>query len=130
MLEVADRIEIHELLGEYGHLIDERRWADLESVFTPDVVYDATDFGQSELHGLDALREHWQTHDELHPLAHHATNIVVTEDPDGTVRVRSKGLGVGPRGRVGSVVYRDVVVRTPAGWRLARRQATLRRPAV
>ena len=57
----------------------------------------------------------------MHPLAHHATNIIVSEDPDGTVRVLSKGLGVGPNGRVGSVVYRDVVVRTSAGWRFAAR---------
>jgi hypothetical protein len=65
----------------------------------------------------------------VHPLAHHATNIVVTEDPDGTVRVLSKGIGVGNRGRVGSVTYHDVVVRTADGWRLAHRRAELRRPA-
>lgn len=63
-----------------------------------------------------------------HPVAHHATNIVVLEDPDGTVRVRSKGIGVGPGGRVGSVTYDDVAVRTGDGWRLASRRVVLRRP--
>jgi hypothetical protein len=43
------------------------------------------------------------------------------------VRVLSKGLGVGPNGRVGSVVYRDVVERTPQGWRFVSRTAQLRR---
>ena len=72
-------------------------------------------------------RELWSRPDAMHPLAHHATNIVVSTDADGTVRVLSKGLGVGPNGRVGSVVYHDVVERTQAGWRLAARSAVLRR---
>jgi hypothetical protein len=63
-----------------------------------------------------------------HPLAHHSTNIVVREEDDGTVRVLSKGIGVGAGGRVGSVTYEDVVVPTDDGWRLASRIAKLRRP--
>lgn len=128
MIETADRLAIHELLALYGHVIDERQWSDMESVFTVDVVYDATDFGHDVTRTLDELRDHWSGDESLHPLAHHATNIVVTEDADGTVRVLSKGIGVGPKGRVGSAVYRDVVVRTDAGWRIAYRRAELRRP--
>ena len=127
VIDVADRLAIHELLGLYGLLIDERQWSRLGEVFTDDVVYDATDFDQPVTTSLDELRDHWSSNDEIHPLAHHATNIVVLEDPDGTVRVRSKGLGVGRNGRVGSCTYDDVVVRTPAGWRLARRTPVLRR---
>lgn len=47
---------------------------------------------------------------------------------DGTVRVLSKGIGVGSGGRVGSVTYRDVAVRVDGGWRLASRTVELRRP--
>jgi SnoaL-like protein len=127
-LDMADRLAIHELLGLYGHLIDQRRWDELDLVFTPDVVYDATDFDQEVTNSLDELRTHWTNDLRIHPLAHHATNIVVTEDDDGTVRVLSKGIGVGYRGRVGSVTYHDVVVLTAAGWRLSYRRAELRRP--
>src|SRR4051812_26496622 len=109
MIDLADRLAIHELLGRYGHVIDERHWSDMELVFAPDVVYDASDFGQGVIHGLDRLRTLWSGDESIHPLAHHATNIVISEDPDGTVRVLSKGIGVGRRGRVGSAVYRDVV---------------------
>jgi hypothetical protein len=126
-LDAADRIAVHELLGLYGHLIDERRWSELDQVFTPDAVYDATSFGQPVTTSLAALLEHWSSDLSLHPLAHHATNIVVSEDVDGTVRVLSKGLGIGRKGRVGSATYRDVAVRTPDGWRLASRTAVLRR---
>jgi hypothetical protein len=126
-LDAADRIAIHELLGLYGHLIDERRWSELDQVFTPDAVYDATSFGQGVTTSLATLIEHWTSDMTMHPLAHHATNIVVTEDSDGTVRVLSKGLGVGRKGRVGSVTYRDIAVRSPDGWRLSHRTASLRR---
>lgn len=128
VIDVADRLAIHELLGLYGHLIDERRWSELDQVFTEDIVFDSTDLGHGVIRSLEALRQRWAGDESIHPLAHHATNIVVTQDPDGVVRVLSKGIGVGPRGRVGSVVYRDVVVRVGDGWRLARREARLRRP--
>jgi 3-phenylpropionate/cinnamic acid dioxygenase small subunit len=126
-LDPADRLAIHELLGLYGHLIDERRWSELDQVFTEDASYDATSFGQPVTTSLAALLEAWTGDMSVHPLAHHATNIVVTEDPDGTVRVLSKGIGVGRKGRVGTVTYRDVAVRTDDGWRLAARTAVLRR---
>jgi len=130
VLDLGDRLALHELLHLYGHLVDDRAWTALDLVFTADVVYDARDFGMPVTHSLDELVAEWTSEQGLrrHPLAHHATNIVMTEDDDGTVRVRSKGIGVGTGGRVGSVTYHDVAVRTTAGWRLATRTVTLRRP--
>ena len=129
MIDVADRLAIHELFGLYGHIIDERRWSEMELVFTDDVTYDPTDFGHEITTSLDALRTHWTSDLSMHPLAHHATNIVISEDADGTVRALSKAIGVGVKGRVGSGVYRDIVVKTDAGWRLQYRRAELRRPS-
>ena len=130
MLDLADRLALHELLHLYGHLVDDRDWDALDQVFIADVVYDARDFDMPVTHSLDELVAEWTSEHGMqrHPLAHHATNIVVSEHDDGTVRVRSKGIGVGAGGRVGSVTYHDVAVRTAAGWRLAARTVTLRRP--
>jgi hypothetical protein len=127
MPQTADILAIHELLALYGHIIDQREWQRVDELFTSGAVYDMTAFGLGTVVGTAAIRQLWSRPDAAHPLAHHATNIIVQEDADGTVRVLSKGLGVGPNGRVGSVVYRDVVERTPQGWRFVSRSAQLRR---
>ncbi len=110
----------------YGHLIDERNWDLMPDLFTTDVVYDMSTFGLGRVQGISAVRQLWIDNEQLHPLAHHATNILISTDGSGTVRVLSKGLGVGRNGRVGSVVYRDIVRREPAGWRIAERVGVLR----
>jgi hypothetical protein len=126
-LPAEDTLAIHELLARYGHIIDAREWQRVDELFTATARYDMREFGLGLVEGAAAIRELWSRPDAMHPLAHHATNIVVSTDEDGTVRVLSKGLGVGPNGRVGSVVYHDVVERTQAGWRFAARSAVLRR---
>lgn len=128
--DVGDRLAIHELLGWYGHLLDDRRFDDLDQVFTADAVYDGEDFGMGTTRSLAELRALWTGPTANHPLAHHATNIVITAVDADTAEVVSKGIGVGPKGRVGSVVYRDTVVRTADGWRMRHRAVTLRRPDV
>ena len=127
MPDTADVLAIHQLLALYGHIIDAREWQRVDELFTERTIYDMRDFGLGVVHGAAAIRAQWSRADALHPLAHHATSIIVSEDADGTVRVLSKGLGVGRRGRVGSVTYRDVVERTAAGWRFASRIGELRR---
>lgn len=128
MLDVADRLAIQQLIAIYGHLIDEREWSRLGEIMVADLRYDARDFDLGVTQSLEELRTAWMSDRAQHPLAHHATNIVITEDGDGTVRVLSKGIGVGYRGRVGSVTYRDVVVKTPDGWKFAERVLSLRAP--
>lgn len=130
MLDTADRLAIHELIGLYGIVIDERDWARAGELFTDDVVYDMSELGLGTLHGIAAVLHLWRSREDLHPLAHHATNIVITPGVDhDTASVISKGIGVGYKGRVGSVTYRDIVRRTASGWRIAHRHARLRKPA-
>lgn len=129
MLTTEDRLAIHELIGLYGIVIDEREWHRIDELFTDDVRYDMSELGLGVLHGKAAVLHLWTTREDLHPVAHHATNVVITPGDDGdTACVISKGLGVGRKGRVGSVTYRDVVRRTAAGWRIAGRHARLRLP--
>jgi SnoaL-like domain len=127
MLETVDRVAIHELLALYGHLVDEKRWDELHLVFTEDATFDFTDFGNGTTSSLEDLITLWTSEAADHPLAHHASNVVITEGLGAAVEVLSKGIAVGTNGRVSSITYRDVVVRTPFGWRMAARTATRRR---
>lgn len=137
MIDLADRLAIYEVLALYGHLIDQRRFSELDQVFMPDLVFDATDMGSPRWTSRAELLQQWQSPDAGHPVAHHATNIVITEDVDSAVgavrsddrvRVMSKGIGMGPKGRIGSVTYHDTFVKTVDGWRMATRRVELRRP--
>jgi len=126
-LSVEDRLAVHELLSLHGHLMDGGEFDRMEELFCSDVVYDVSAFGLGELHGHEAITRASLALGEANPIGHHVTNICVTEDPDGTVRVRSKGIGVSATGSVGSVVYEDVVRRETAGWRIAYRKVLPRR---
>ena len=127
MPELPDILAIHELLALYGHVIDAREWQRVGELFTATSLYDMSAFGLGIVQGAAAIRELWSRPGASHPRAHHSTNIVIREAEDGTVHVLSKGIGVDEAGRVGSVVYRDVVSKGPQGWRFAARTAQLLR---
>jgi 3-phenylpropionate/cinnamic acid dioxygenase small subunit len=128
MLSAEDRLEIHELIGLHGHLMDEGRFDRLGELFTAEVVYDVTLLGGGELRGPGAIADVGRALGDGNPVAHHVTNVVVQPGTDAdTARVVSKGLGVTTDGTVGSVTYEDDVVRTADGWRIARRTVRPRR---
>ncbi|MFI6206400.1 nuclear transport factor 2 family protein [Streptomyces sp. NPDC051041] len=126
-LSVADRLAVVELIALHGHLVDEGRLDRCPEVFTPDVVYDLSDFGQGRLTGLAALKEAAVALGAANPVAHHVTNVVIEEVADGRVLARSKGLGVLADGSCGSVTYEDTVVRGAEGWRICHRRVRARR---
>jgi hypothetical protein len=126
-ITTVDRLEIHELAARYGNVIDDRDWAGLGLVFSADAVFETRGFGEHDrrLEGLDAIRSYMAG--ARHPVAHHVTNVVVDVGPDGSVGLRSKIVGSGPNGRVGSADYRDQLRSTAEGWRIAARVVTLRK---
>jgi hypothetical protein len=129
---VCDERAIERLIAEYGHLLDEKRWDDLDTIFLEDAIFDATESGYFEIRGIADIRRHWDGPDVRHPIGHHATNVLVTLASDDEATVKSKGISVFAEndgyGPVSSVVYKDIVRRTPAGWRIAVREAIRRIP--
>lgn len=124
-LDTEQRLAIHELINHYGHIIDERQFSRLNEIFTQDAVFDLRPYGGKLYSGI----EHIQTlmlNSQEHPLAHHATNIVIAQARDGIVTVKSKGIGIGHKGRVGSVTYTDKVLLDNDQWRIAERVVSLR----
>jgi hypothetical protein len=121
----VDRLEIHELAARYGFVIDDRDWEGLGTVFTDDAVFETRGFsgGTTRLEGLAAIRSFMTG--ARHPVAHHVSNVMVVVEPGG-VRLRSKIIGSGGNGRVGSADYSDRLRRTRGGWRIAERIVFLR----
>lgn len=119
-LTAADLIEIHQLMGRYGHAVDDRDWTAFRALFVPAATLDHTAMRMPEvLHGIDAIVAYYETAN--HPSAHHVTNVVVTEHPDGA-QVRSKWFSPYTRAshvpvRWAGGEYRDLVARTDDGWK-------------
>ena len=126
-LTADDRTAITDLINLHGHLTDSGDFDGLREVFVPDVVYDVGDLGGGVIVGLTALRDAALALGERNPVAHHVTNIVVTEAADGRARAISKGIGVNADGTTGSVTYEDTLVRGDHGWRISRRTVRARR---
>src|SRR5262245_972690 len=124
-MDVADRLELHELPARYGDAIDDRAWDRLGDIFTPDAVFDLTDLGSRRCEGLDDIVRFMDVEAE-HPRAHLMTNIYVDETASG-VQLRFRIVALLPEGRVGTASYYDDVVKTPAGWRVQHRVITRRR---
>lgn len=123
----SDREQIQDLLVRYASALDGRDWALLAACFTDDGVTDYGDFGgvnegsqaivelcRGALAGLDASQ-------------HMITNMVI--DAVGDTGVATcyfqaqhvfRGLPGGDNYLVGGT-YRDRLMRTPAGWRIAHR---------
>jgi 3-phenylpropionate/cinnamic acid dioxygenase small subunit len=128
-MQATDIIEIHQLLGLYGHVVDAQDWDRFDELFTHDAVLDYTGVRAPRiLRGVDEIRGYFRGAN--HPSAHHVTNIVVVE-VDDEVRVHSKFLApytrashTPPRWQGGD--YQDVVVSTPQGWRFRQRCCTSR----
>jgi 3-phenylpropionate/cinnamic acid dioxygenase small subunit len=125
LLSDHDRIELHELAARYGDLVDAGAWDALGSIFTEEALWEASDTRPYDLRGVEAIRAHFES--RSHRIAHHITNVHADES-DGIVQLRYRVVVVNADGTVGSGDYRDDVVRTPDGWRIATRRFRLRRP--
>jgi len=99
----------------------------MHELFTDDVAYDVTDVGGGVLNGLAMIRDAALALGEGNPVAHHVTNIVLTETAEGHVQALSKGIGIQADGSTASATYEDTIVRGRHGWRIRRRTVRARR---
>jgi len=126
--EISDRLEIQELLVRYSHSVDTRDWDAYEDVFTPDAFIDYTCFGgpSGNVKEIRAFLE--MAMPNFSSFQHMISNTVLELDGD-TARSRTichnpmvmdKGDGTTHVFYCG-LWYRDVLVRTPEGWKIKER---------
>ena len=118
-----DILAIQAVVVLYGFLVDDREWDRFDQVFTQDAVVDFRDQSASPPTGLAPIAGRAeivrQFRDVLtHPYQHMLVNHVIEDVSPDEVVVRSKALLPTPGGSVADIVYRDIVVRTPGGWRI------------
>lgn len=122
-----DHLDIIDVLVRYATGIDRRDWPLFRTVFTDDCVLDYGDIGK--LNGVDAVTEFM---DQSHAMAghtmHRLSNHAITVDGDtATARTYIDGLILAQDNNSGVNAvgfYDDELVRTSAGWKIARRQFT------
>ncbi|OBB68556.1 MULTISPECIES: nuclear transport factor 2 family protein [unclassified Mycobacterium] len=127
MTERDDRQDISELLVRYATGIDRRDWPLFRSVFTANCELDYGEIGSWT--GVDAVADFME---RVHALAghtlHRLTNQAITVDGDrATARTYIDGLIMAADNNSGVNAigfYDDEIVRTPDGWRIARRRYT------
>lgn len=121
-------MEISEVLVRYATGIDRRDWALFRTCFTEDCEADYGDIGSWS--GVDAMTE-WmdQAHAPAGPSLHRITNQAVEVDGDrATSRSYVDAMILAPDGQHGNRAhgyYDDELVRTPDGWKIARRRTTI-----
>lgn len=132
LAEISDRLEIQQLLVDYSSAIDQRRFDDLDHVFTADAYIDYRPMG-----GIDGRYPQvkaWLA--EVLPnfpaYAHLIGNFDIRLDGDTassrTLCLNPMLLGADAAGEQQLLFcglwYDDEFVRTPDGWRMARRVET------
>jgi hypothetical protein len=126
-LDAEDRQAITDLIHLHGHYTDRGEFDRMNELFAAGAVFDLSDFGLGVRTGLAEMDEAIRTIGDGHPVGHHVTNVVLSEDESGQVRAISKGIGIMADGRCGSVVYEDALARGPHGWQITERTIRLRR---
>nr|WP_255630613.1 nuclear transport factor 2 family protein [Novosphingobium sp. FKTRR1] len=126
--EISDRVEIQDLFARYSFAIDERDWDALDSVFTPDARIDYTESGG--VSGSFAEIKAWLPQAlERFPMFQHmvaTTRLVLDGDIASSRTILFNPMTYRPADGPDQVFfiglwYRDKLVRTPAGWRIAER---------
>jgi ketosteroid isomerase-like protein len=130
-LPAEDRIELHELVARYGNVVDDCDLDALGTVYTDDaeLVLVTASGREVRKHGLGEIGEFLAASNSTN--AHILTNITTAvEDAGADEQVVLRYRMGAPKGAdLFSIDYRDVVVRTDAGWRIAHHTILMRAPA-
>jgi hypothetical protein len=129
LAEILDRFEIQQLLIDYSTAIDQRRFDDLDRVFTPDAYVDYRAMGGVDGRYPEVKAWLAQVLPNFPAYAHMLGNFDVRIDGDTassrTICFNPMVLG-GDKGQIlfCGLWYEDEFVRTGEGWRMSRRVET------
>ena len=129
LAEISDRLEIQQLLVDYSTAIDQRRFDDLDRVFTPDAYIDYRAMGGIDGRYPDVKKWLSEVLPNFPSYAHLLGNFDVRIDGDiassRTICFNPMVFG-GEKNQIlfCGLWYEDEFVRTPQGWRMSKRIET------
>jgi 3-phenylpropionate/cinnamic acid dioxygenase small subunit len=126
--EISDRLEIQEVLVRYSHALDTQNWDALAKVFTEDAMIDYSEMGGSKGNVEETMSFLKMAMPNFASYQHMISNFFVEIDGDTAhSRIICYNPMVIDKGNGDTHVffcglwYRDVLVRTPDGWRIKER---------
>lgn len=125
-MDTKDIVDIYQLEALCHHAVDHEDQSLFHLVFTEDARFDGRKCGGPLYVGIEDIKGFFALGKPPHPATHHMTNCWVREEDD-RVLVKMKWIvpdeaGGGMNGGEND----DCVVRTPDGWRIKERIATMR----
>jgi len=128
LAEISDRLEIQQLLVDYSTAIDNRRFDDLDRVFTPDAHIDYTELGGIAGTYPDVKAWLAEVLPNFPAYFHMLGNFDIRIDGDTasarTILFNPMKLGADDRIMFCGLWYDDEFIRTADGWRMTRRVET------
>ena len=123
--QIADRIEIQDLLNRWALIVDTRNWDEYASCFTDDAVVDFSEIGSSG-HNVEEHRAFLEmAAPHFAAMQHLLGNTTFVELGDDTARTRTICLAPtvlhDEQVFFTGVWYHDVLRRTTEGWRIKER---------
>jgi len=127
MQEMSDRLEIQDLFARYSFGIDEKDWDALDDVFTPDATIDYVEAGG--IRGQYPEIKAWLAQTLVNfPSYQHmvaTTKLQIDGDKAASRTILFNPMVIEANGKKDvffiGLWYRDKLVRTPKGWRIAER---------
>ncbi len=123
--ELADRLELRDLVCRYARIPDDRDYALVDEVFTPDATLAGPGFS---IQGIDGIREAMRRIEAysatLHAVHNHRVELAGDEASGETYCVANHLLEKDgrPYKLDWGIRYRDRYRRLPGGWRIASRE--------
>lgn len=125
---VVDRLDIQDLLVRYCHVVDQRDWTAFAALFTPDAALDFSAFGGPRCAPVE-MANYLATTLATIPGTQHtiSTSLVELDGNSARARTAAQVMMVNATAAGGSHVmfvglwYRDRLLRTEHGWRIAER---------
>lgn len=126
--EISDRLEIQQLLVDYSTAIDQRRFDDLDAVFTPDAYIDYRVTGGIDGHYPEVKQWLSEVLPNF-PAYYHLLGNLDIRFADDANTAASRAICFNPmvfdretkQTLFVGIWYVDELVRTPGGWRMSRR---------